>query len=116
MSGQSPSETSPNTPTYQTGSTRAARPSSSLSWETKRQNIQARLSAKRKCAAKAKDETERIPLEDETRKLAADLADHRVPRVPRLVANDVTEESLGTLLMQNDGRIFVASDEGGPFR
>jgi hypothetical protein len=84
--------------------------------ENKRQNIQARLAATRKCAAKAKDETERIPLEDETKKLAGELADHRVPGVPRLVANDVTEESLGTLLMQNDGRIFVASDEGGPFR
>lgn len=84
--------------------------------ENRKANLQAQLVAARKKAAKAETETEKRSLERDTERLAHELADHRVPRVPRLVANDVTEEALGTLLMQNDGRIFVASDEGGPFK
>ena len=84
--------------------------------ENRKANLQAQLAATRKQAARAESETEKRSLERDTEKLAHELADLHIPKVPRLVANDVTEESLGTLLMQNDGRILVASDEGGPFK
>jgi hypothetical protein len=84
--------------------------------ENARANLQAQLQATRKSVAKAKTEVERRDATRETEKLTKQLAELRVPRAPQLVANDVTEESLGKLLAENDGRIFVASDEGGPFR
>lgn len=84
--------------------------------ENRKANLQAKLNVTRKSAARADSESEKRGLERETDKLVHELADLRIPKVPRLVANDVTEESLGTLLMQNDGRLFVASDEGGPFK
>ncbi len=84
--------------------------------ENARANLHALLEATRRRAARGKTEVERRDATRETEKLAEQLADLRVPRAPQLIANDVTEESLGKLLAENDGRIAVMSDEGGPFR
>lgn len=79
-------------------------------------NLRALLQATRKKAGQAKNEKTRLELLAETENLSRQLADLAVPSAPQLIANDVTEESLGELLVQNHGRIAVMSDEGGPFR
>lgn len=84
--------------------------------ENKKANLKAQLEATRKQAARAKTEVERHDAERDTDELARQLAEFRLPRSPQLIANDVTEESIGKLLMENDGRIAIMSDEGGPFR
>ena len=84
--------------------------------ENERQNLTKLLDGTRRRMAQAKTETERAQLTKETEKLAKRLDDHVVPRAPRLTTGDATEEALGRLLAENDGRIGVVSDEGGPFR
>jgi replicative DNA helicase len=50
-------------------------------------------------------------LMEQARTLAAELAAKRVPMVPRLVGDDTTPETLGTLLAQQGGRLILASAE-----
>lgn len=47
--------------------------------------------------------------------LAIELAEHEIPTVPRLIADDTTPERLATLLSENGGRMSVMSAEGGLF-
>jgi len=47
--------------------------------------------------------------------LARELALWEVPAIPRLVAEDITEEKLGVLLAEQGGRIASISPEGGVF-
>ncbi len=84
--------------------------------ENERKNLEARLNGARKKLGAATDETVRHDLTEETERLSCELSELRVPHAPQLVAGDVTEESLGRLLMQNDGRIAVFADEGGPLK
>ncbi|WP_165069959.1 DUF3987 domain-containing protein [Paludisphaera rhizosphaerae] len=70
------------------------------------------LESLRRRAAKAKG-PERQKLAAESRALARKLAEEAVPRPPRLLADDATPESLGSLLAENGGRLGVFSPEGG---
>ena len=64
-------------------------------------------------AAKAKAATERARLMQELGELAASLED--VPAAPRLLADDVTQEQLATLMAEQGGCMALFSAEGGIF-
>ncbi|MFI1867395.1 YfjI family protein [Streptomyces jumonjinensis] len=70
-----------------------------------------------KAAARAAnaDAEQRAQLTAEAVALAQAAEEIRVPGKPQLVADDVTPESLATLLAEQDGRISVLSPEGGIF-
>lgn len=67
---------------------------------------------------KLEDESERRDKGKEIANLALkiDAAERALPRPPRLIASDVTEERIGTLLQKHDRRLGIFSDEGGPIR
>jgi hypothetical protein len=74
-------------------------------------------SAAEKAAAKAANAEPglRDQLTAEAIELARAAEEVTVPGKPQLVADDVTPESLATLLAEQDGRISVLSPEGGIF-
>jgi hypothetical protein len=47
--------------------------------------------------------------------LSEKLANYRVQKLPRFLADDATSESVASLLAENDGRIAIMSTEGGLF-
>jgi hypothetical protein len=51
--------------------------------------------------------------ESEAAEIVTELATAQVPRVPRLIADNVTSEQLVTLLAENHGYMVVLSPEGG---
>jgi replicative DNA helicase len=75
-----------------------------------------------KTADSARDAAARAKSEDQRRQLLTDAisAQQRVdeafkPFAPRLVADDVTPEAVGTLLSEHGGRLAIMSAEGGAF-
>ncbi len=62
--------------------------------------------------AKAKDASERDHLLRQIAEIDEEIAANPVPAEPRKVVQDVTPERLGTLMLQNDGRIGVIDSEG----
>jgi replicative DNA helicase len=67
-------------------------------------------------AAKAKSKAEREQLEQEVEDLAEQHSKLTVPAEPRILADDVTPEALGSLLATYEGRIAILSAEGGVFQ
>lgn len=65
--------------------------------------------------AGAAKEYDRDSLIQEATELAVELSNTKLPKLPRLVADDVTPESLSTLLKDHDGKLAVLSAEGGVF-
>ncbi len=65
-------------------------------------------------AVKAKA-SERDDAQAEALQLAEEAAEIAVPVSPRMIADDVTAEALGSLLADYDGRMAVLSAEGGIF-
>jgi replicative DNA helicase len=68
-----------------------------------------------KQAASAKDNLERLALQEEARVAAGALERLDEPTPPRLFTDDATPEALATLLFQNKGQMAVLSAEGGIF-
>jgi len=68
-----------------------------------------------KQAASAKNNLDRLALEEEARVAADALERLADPAPPRLFTDDATPEALATLLHQNGGRMAVLSAEGGIF-
>ena len=73
-----------------------------------------RAKALRHAAARAKA-TARTAAEEALSTAARELAAVDVPKAPRLIADDCTPEALVALLAENEGRLIVASPEGGLF-
>src|SRR5262249_7549382 len=81
-----------------------------------RDMLAARLEHLKKSAAKEKDLTQREKVVDEAKDAAAELADIKVPSSPKLiVSGDITPEALASTLAEQDGRLFLSSDEGELF-
>lgn len=80
--------------------------------------LQARLAAAKRLIAQPKTGPERVALEKEASTLALEVAkaERAFPRVDQLIASDATEEAMAELLSRNHGRMFMATDEGGPIR
>jgi replicative DNA helicase len=77
--------------------------------------------ARRQIAIKAMEAEFRTAAKEGTDKATADAigkaaaANIEVPPIPRLVADDVTPEAVGTLLSEQKGRLAIISAEGGIF-
>jgi hypothetical protein len=82
--------------------------------KTKYEIAEAELKLARDHAAKAEPD-KKAALVEEAERLANELAGKRRPVSPRLLAEDITPESLATLLRDQGGRIGVLSAEGGIF-
>src|SRR5690606_17867387 len=76
----------------------------------------AKAAAKHAASAAAYDDASDLidPVENAVA-LAQRVETIRVPSVPRLLADDVTPEALGSLLAEHHGRIAIMSAEGGIF-
>jgi hypothetical protein len=83
--------------------------------ESEYRMLVARVDHLEKAAAKAKDAEDRQAKQQEAVQAAQDLAEMSIPKVPRLLADDTTPETLATLLHDQGGRIAVFSPEGDIF-
>jgi hypothetical protein len=83
--------------------------------ESEYRMLVARVDHLEKAAAKAKDPEDRQAKQREAVEAAHDLAEMSIPKVPRLLADDTTPETLATLLHDQRGRIAVFSPEGDIF-
>lgn len=81
------------------------------------QNIlESRLDHIKKAAGKAEDVERRRELLEEAKEIAEDLRKVKVPAVPKLIASgDITPEAIASTLAEQDGRLFISSDEGELF-
>ena len=68
-----------------------------------------------RAAANATDDSRRKELTSDAVSAAAQAEALVVPVVPRLIADDVTAEAVGSLLAEHGGRLAVISAEGGIF-
>lgn len=68
-----------------------------------------------RAAANASDDARRRELTSDAVSAAAQAEAMTVPVVPRLIADDVTAEAVGSLLAEHGGRLAVISAEGGIF-
>jgi len=91
----------------------AARPAVAQA-QSERRQAEARLRKLEKTAAEANG-SDSFKAREEAIKLAADLAEQPEPVLPRLVVDDATQEKLGMMLAQQDGRLASMSPEGGVF-
>jgi plasmid stabilization system protein ParE len=79
----------------------------------KRKIEEKRLNKLRTIAAEAAKPQDREAAVRELEELTQELAE--VPSIPRLLADDITQEAMGTVLARNDGCIGIFSAEGGVF-
>jgi hypothetical protein len=79
-----------------------------------RKLVEERVKHARTRAIKDKNSAARQNAEQEARELAVELAELRVPALPRLTADDATPEAVGRLLPDQGGRLGIFSSEGGP--
>jgi len=82
--------------------------------QSERRQAEARLRKLEKTAAEANG-SDSFKAREEAIKLAAVLAEQPEPVLPRLVVDDATQEKLGMMLAQQDGRLASMSPEGGVF-
>ncbi|MDQ3012459.1 MAG: YfjI family protein, partial [Acidobacteriota bacterium] len=83
--------------------------------ESEYRTLAARLDHLEKAAAKIEDEGARRAKQREAAEAAQELARLDVPKLPRLLADDATPETLATLLHEQAGRIALFSPEGDLF-
>ena len=81
--------------------------------ESKRAVLQEAIKEKRREVKNAKDAEAREKLADEVANMEAELPE--VPSVPRILADDVTTEHLGTIMAANHESAAIISAEGGIF-
>lgn len=77
--------------------------------------LEEQLSAAKRNAAKARTAIEQQDALDRADELSEELANHITPVVPRLVVDDVTPETLATILSEQGGRLAALSPEGDVF-
>jgi hypothetical protein len=77
--------------------------------------MEAKLKATELKAAKSEDPNEANRLRQDAKRLAKELAEHRVPDEPQLFCDDVTPEKLTQLIVRQGGRMLLASAEGTVF-
>jgi len=82
--------------------------------QAEREVLETRLKIAQAEASKAKPEA-RGTFMEEVHELVAEINSSAVPRLPRLIADDATSESVTSLLGEYGGRIAVMSTEGGLF-
>lgn len=78
---------------------------------SERKTQEKRIEALRVKAAKAKTQTEYLQFKDQAAQQERELIE--IPIAPMLFINDVTPESLATVLHEQGGRLSIFSDEGG---
>lgn len=78
---------------------------------SERKTQEKRVEALRIKAAKAKTQTEYLQLKEQAAQQEKELVE--IPIAPMLFINDVTPESLATVLHEQGGRLSIFSDEGG---
>lgn len=78
--------------------------------------LDARLEHLKKAAGKADIEAKRRHLLAEAKKVAQELRGVKAPAVPKLiVSGDITPEAIASNLAEQEGRLFLSSDEGELF-
>lgn len=77
--------------------------------------LEARLERLQKEAAKEKDKAKAVRLRTEAEDVATEFAGKTYPVDPQLICDDVTPETLATLLAEQGSRIAMFSSEGGCF-
>jgi hypothetical protein len=85
-----------------------------LKKKTERDILEKRWQNAKTEAAKAKGDA-RTNAEVDARCYAEELASFVVPEAPRLLADDATPEAVAGLLAEQEGRLAIASTEGGIF-
>lgn len=83
--------------------------------ESERRMLAARVELLEKAAAKGKTADERQAKRQQALDAAEELAKMEVPKMPRLLVDDATPETLSTILNDQDGRIALFSPEGDLF-
>jgi len=82
-----------------------------------RDMLNARLDHLKKAAGKADDNEKRRKLIEDGKRIAEELRSLIVPALPKLIASgDITPEAIASNLVEQDGRLFVSSDEGELFQ
>jgi hypothetical protein len=71
--------------------------------------------AKAEAAKRPEQKGDPVKAESEARELAEEVSKFVVPAVPRLLADDATPEAVAALLAEQNGRLAIASAEGGIF-
>jgi hypothetical protein len=77
--------------------------------------LEGKLKALENQAAKAQGGAQHEQLKRQALDASRQLAQHQVPELPQLYAEDVTPEKLANLLARQGGRMLQASTEGTPF-
>ncbi len=76
----------------------------------------ARLEHLKKAAGKEDNAAEREKLIESAKKTSAELQEAKIPATPKLLAGgDITPEAIASNLADQDGRLFISSDEGELF-
>jgi hypothetical protein len=84
--------------------------------KVERSVLEARLEHLKKAAGKADSADKRRKLLDEAKQIAEEIRAINVPAVPKLiVSGDITPEAIASNLAEQDGRLFLCSDEGELF-
>lgn len=77
--------------------------------------LEEQLSTAKRSASKARTQTEQQEAYERAEELSEQLANHTTPVVPRLVCDDITPETLASLLSEQGGRMAALSPEGDVF-
>jgi hypothetical protein len=77
--------------------------------------LETQLQAAKTAAAKAKGLNRNGEEMKEVITLSEKLANHKIEKPPRFIADDATSESVASLLAENKGRMAIMSTEGGLF-
>lgn len=77
--------------------------------------LETQLQAAKTAAAKAKVLNRNVEEMKEVITLSEKLANHKIDKPPRFIADDATSESVASLLTENGGRMAIMSTEGGLF-
>jgi replicative DNA helicase len=81
-----------------------------------RETLEERLSYLKKAAGKETEIEQRKLLLDEAKSIGDSLVKMKVPAIPKLMASgDITPEAISMHLAEQEGRLFVCSDEGDLF-
>jgi hypothetical protein len=84
--------------------------------KVEKQILELRLEILRKDAAKADTPDERRQKIEEAKELSKEINEIKIPASPVLIASgDITPEAIASTLAEQDGRLFISSDEGEIF-
>jgi replicative DNA helicase len=83
--------------------------------KAEREVVEARLNRAKNEAARAATRDDRLAAEADVDSLARELADMEESHIPQLIVDDVTPETLVSLLAANGGRMAALSSEGDLF-